>query len=159
MTPERKSRIRMAVAVVILIVSCYGCAAWSTTSSTPETTLVGTGKGTPKSENLKRDICLMWDVVPARQSKKWRSSSKEAVQASVRIFNSVNIIGLNRTDVAKAIRLDLRSKDYGYIRPFWPPPANAQVIRIDTGRFGWQFNIVYDSPNGRVIRVERIWIH
>ncbi len=96
----------------------------------------------------------MWSVSPKREGREWVASSYEADAAAERVFNTVNLIGLSRDAVTNALRMDMRSKEYGYVLPFYPVSTNVIPVRIDNGNYGWQFNIVINDSN-RVVRVEK----
>jgi len=118
------------------------------------------GTGIPQSEDLKSDIRTMWGVAPMKEGNTWATATDEAVDASERVFNTLKLTGLSRKEVNDALMVDLRSEDYGYYEPFWSimDPEQTFLVRIDNGRYGWQYEIVYDE-NDHVERVERQWIH
>lgn len=111
-----------------------------------------------RSENLDEDIKVMWSVAPKKGNRDWCAATLDAIPASDRVFNTVNLVGLTKEEVASKLHFEMRAADYGYYAPFWPVKKGVQVVRIDNGNFGWQFNLIY-GPNGRLVRVERQWIH
>lgn len=110
-----------------------------------------------KSRNLQADIRKMWRVVPLPEED-FSVSPVSAIHAAERVFNSVNLRGMSREQVAKRLHLHLRSPQYGYNAPFWPVPKGAQVLRFDCGNFGWQYSIIY-GRDGKVKEVKSLWIH
>ncbi len=110
-----------------------------------------------KSENLSADVRAMWRVVPL-EGEDFSVSPVSAILASERVFNAVTLEGLDRSEVAKVLRVDLRSDAYGYRAPFWPIPKNSEAYRFDCGNFGWQYTVVYGS-DGKAKKVMRQWIH
>lgn len=111
-----------------------------------------------QSSDLDADIRMMWSVVAPDPGEKWVKASDAAVHASNRVFNTVKLEGLTRTQVRRKLRFDLRSKEYGYISPFWPVKRGVFPVRIDNGFYGWQFNLYFDET-GRVREVKKVWIH
>lgn len=111
-----------------------------------------------KSTNLNADIRTMWSVAPKKEGRDWVTATPEAVLAANRVFNTVALRGLNRDQMAKKLRFDLRSSDYGYYAPFWPVARGDLPIRIDTGSYGWQFDVHFNSDQ-KVTGVTRQWIH
>lgn len=134
--------------------SCLLCGCLQPQNHQAEVILVGNGMGSPSSTNLAADIEAMWSVAPMPQGRNWVAASVEADSAALRVFNTVNLIGMSRDEVTRSLRLDLRSKNYGYCAPFYPVSTNALAVRIDNGHYGWQFNVVFGDGD-RVIKVER----
>ncbi|MHA3770564.1 hypothetical protein ACXR0O_03390 [Verrucomicrobiota bacterium sgz303538] len=111
-----------------------------------------------RSANLDADIRTMWSVVAKAEGVTWVAATAEAVLAANRVFNTVDLRGLTRDQVAKKLRFDLRSSEYGYYAPFWLIARGDLPIRIDTGCYGWQFDVHF-TPDEKVIGVTRRWIH
>lgn len=145
-----RTRILVLVAITLL-----GCFTWCLEAAPhqDDAKLVGNGMGSPKSTNLTVDIAAMWSVAPKLEGRDWVASSDAADTAAVRVFNTVNLIGMSREEVSGVLRFDLRSPDYGYVAPFYPVATNVIPIRIDNGRYGWQFDIIMGGSD-RVVRVE-----
>jgi hypothetical protein len=112
-------------------------------------------QGTSQSENLPRDITLMWKTVPNGE---FAVSPVSAINAARRVFETVDLIGKTTDEVFALIGDNTKSSDSGYNFPFWPVGNGTVVYRFDCGNFGWQFNLKLDS-SGRVNSVERKWIH
>ena len=111
-----------------------------------------------QSTNLDADIRTMWSVAPKQEGRDWVTSTPEAVLAANRVFNTVKLEGLTRDQMEEKLRFDLRSPEYGYYAPFWPVARQDVPIRIDTGFYGWQFDIHF-APDQKVNGVTRRWIH
>ncbi|MCP4347820.1 MAG: hypothetical protein GY795_20145 [Desulfobacterales bacterium] len=94
-----------------------------------------------KSSDLKADKRLMWETVPLRRNE-GMASSRGAVWAASRVFNSLELIGLSEQEVIKEIGDPKTSSDSIYNFPFWQVPGNSIVYRFDTGSYGWQFNLI-----------------
>lgn len=110
-----------------------------------------------KSTNLEEDLKIMWSVErPDPQSGLTRSTT-EAVGAAYRVFNTIDLVGMTRFQVAKKLRFDLRATSYGYQFPFYPVEKNVLPVRIDNGNYGWQYNIIFNAKQ-RVERVKPIGI-
>jgi hypothetical protein len=100
----------------------------------------------------------MWAVIASGSERGWMASAPDAVPAAARVFNTIDLRGLKRKEVEERLRFDLRSPKYGYYAPFWPVAEDVLPIRIDTGNYGWQFDVHFDSA-GQVVGVTRRWIH
>jgi hypothetical protein len=100
----------------------------------------------------------MWSVQAKEAGRDWVAATDEAIPAANRVFNTLDLTGLTTEEVEQKLRFDLRSDDYGYYAPFWPISKGVLPIRIDNGFYGWQFDIHFDSQ-GRVLKVEKRWIH
>lgn len=98
-----------------------------------------------KSINLEEDLKIMWSVEEPAPKEGWTKSTDAAVHAAYRVFNTVDLVGLTRSQVAKKLRFDLRTKSYGYGFPFYPVEQDVLTVRIDNGCYGWQYNIKFDS--------------
>lgn len=86
------------------------------------------------------------------------AATEEAIEASERVFNTIDLRGHTRDEIGNSLRFDLRADDYGYYAPFWPTKRGVFPVRIDNGYYGWQYDIHFDS-NDRVDKVLRRWIH
>lgn len=129
----------------LLLVSVItpGCGTSSTDPGAVDTTF-----GSPsdaKSSDLDADIRMMWSVEAPEPGEKWVKATDDAIHASSRVFNTVKLEGLTRTQVMRKLRFDLRSKKYGYDFPFYPVRKGVLPVRIDNGNYGWQFNIYFDE--------------
>ncbi|HEX4609528.1 MAG TPA: hypothetical protein VH092_15120 [Urbifossiella sp.] len=114
------------------------------------------------SDDLASDLKLMWETGPMtwvadHASRSKLASTPEAIHAASRVFNTVELMGKTRTEVATLLGDPKSSSKSIYNFPFWPLPEGAMVYRFDTGAYGWQFNVVLEDD--KVIRVERHWIH
>ena len=112
-------------------------------------------RGRSKSEDLVRDIKLMWKTVPHEQ---FPVSPVSAINAASRVFETVELVGKTTNEVFATIGHNKTSNDSGYNFPFWPTEKYTLIYRFDCGYFGWQFNLKLDA-SGRVTEVERKWIH
>lgn len=100
----------------------------------------------------------MWSVQPKEEGRDWVMATDEAIDASERVFNTVDLTGQSKDQISTTLRLDLRAENYGYDAPFWPADRSVFPIRIDNGNYGWQFDIHFDTAD-RVEKVMRRWIH
>jgi len=99
----------------------------------------------------------MWSVNPKKEGRNWVTATDDAIDASERIFNTIDLRGQSKDQIAKTLRFDLRAEDYGYYAPFWPVESGVFPIRIDNGGHGWQYDIYFTDD--RVSKVLRRWIH
>jgi hypothetical protein len=118
-----------------------------------------------RSADLPADLKLMWetgtmDWVADSTRRTNKASTERAITAASRVFNTVELVGKSRAEVAALLGDPRISNDSIYRSPyaFWPPPPNAVVYCFTNGAFGWQFHVVFDT-NERVRMVERLWIH
>lgn len=100
----------------------------------------------------------MWSVTAKEEGRDWVAATPAAVLAAERVFNSVDLHGMTREAVDLKLRFGLRSPDYGYYAPFWPVARRDLPIRIDTGSYGWQFDVHFGSDQ-KVRSVTKRWIH
>jgi hypothetical protein len=116
------------------------------------------------SVDLAADLKLMWQTQPLRSTpdpshgKNPKGSTPEAIDAASRVFKTVKLLGLTREEVVAKIGDPRTSNDSIYNFPFWPVSRGAMVYRFDTGSYGWQFNLYFDAQ-GKVRKVQRLWIH
>lgn len=117
-----------------------------------------------KSSDVAGDIRLMWETKRLGGSHdpthgpNPRSSTDRAINAASRVFNTVELSGKTRAEVLWLLGDPESSSDSIYNFPFWPAPNGTLVYRFDSGAYGWQFNILL-GEEGKVIKVERHWIH
>lgn len=131
-----------------------GCAV---NNDLPKPDIVPAEKG-KRSSGVSQDLKLMWSVQPKVAGRNWVASTEQAIDASERVFNTVDLKGQSREQIAKTLRFDLRAKNFGYYAPFWPVERGVCPVRIDNGSYGWQFDIHFDDQ-GHVKKVTRRWIH
>lgn len=119
-----------------------------------------------QSSDLAADLKLMWETQPLRgtpdptHGPNPRGSTDRAINAASRVFNTVELIGKTPEEVVALLGDPKASSNSIYNFPFWPPPPKGRglVYRFDSGAYGWQFNLVFGN-DGRVLEVERHWIH
>jgi hypothetical protein len=111
-----------------------------------------------RSTSLASDLKIMWSVQPKEEGRNWVTATEAAIDASERVFNTVDLRGQTADELGETLRFDLRSQDYGYYAPFWDVNRGVFPIRIDCGNYGWQYDVHFDSQK-RVSQVMRRWIH
>jgi hypothetical protein len=119
------------------------------------------------STNLPHDMELMWETSPLRGNAGSdvgpdpQASSIFAINAASRVFNTVDLTGLSKSEVIAKLGDPRTSSDSIYAGwSFWPAGTNtnALVYRFDCGSGGWEFNVLFDDE-GKVYEVERRGIH
>ena len=100
------------------------------------------------------DEILMWKTKSISSGK---ASTDRAQEAAKRVFDQLNVEGLTKEEIINKIGDPQRSNDSMYNFPFYPVTNGVLVYRFDTGAYGWQFNIHFDS-NGKAIHVEKLGI-
>ncbi len=124
----------------------------------------GSYDATATSADPERDMRLMWETQRLRGSPdpthgpNPRGSTDRAINAASRVFNTVELVGMTRAEVVNLLGDPKTSSESIYNFPFWPAPRGSLVYRFDCGSYGWQFNVVLDEQ-GKVSKVERLWIH
>lgn len=122
----------------------YGC-------ESPDVTVV---RPAPQPADLPRDIPRMWETGPLASEPGEQASTREAVAAADRVFNTLELRGKTRSGVIALLGHPKHSSRSRYNFPFYPAPKEALVYRFDTGAGGWQFNVLFDHQ-GKVREVER----
>lgn len=154
---NRMTRIRQIALMLLAPLLFVGCAGIGGEADLPSSEVVPAENG-KRSSSLPRDLRLMWSVQPKEAGRDWVMATDEAIDASERVFNTVDLKGQSKDQIAKTLRFQLRAKNYGYYAPFWPADRRVFPIRIDNGNYGWQFDIHFDTAD-RVEKVMRRWIH
>lgn len=113
------------------------------------------GRDGEKSKDLKNDLGLMWET---KLLKEGRASTDRAIEAANRVFNTVDLVGANFTEVRDILGDHRTSNDSMYNFSFFEPLPLSWVYRFDTGNYGWQFDVVFGN-DGCVSEVRRQWIH
>lgn len=98
----------------------------------------------------------MWETRQL-ESGKGEASTHDAQEAAERFFDSVNLVGKTKREVIEIAGDPGSSNRSIYNFPFYPTSEGVCVYRFDTGSYGWQFNVVFDSSD-RVNRVEKLGI-
>lgn len=120
--------------------------------------------GGARSDDLGRDIGLMWETAPLggtpdpTHGPNPRSSTDRAVNAASRVFNTVELVGRSRAEAMALLGDPKTFSDSIYNFPFRPSPRGSPVYRFDTGAYGRQFNVSV-GRSGTVTAVDRHWIH
>lgn len=151
------TRIHRITLMVLATILFGGCAGIGVETDLPSADVVPAENG-KRSSSLSRDLRLMWSVQPKEEDRDWVTATDQAIDASERVFNTVDLKGQSTDQIATTLRFDLRAKNYGYYAPFWPVDRGVFPIRIDNGNYGWQFDIHFDNSN-HVEKVTRRWIH
>ena len=115
------------------------------------------------SEDVAADIERMWKTQPLKgdagpdAGPDPKGSTDDATSAASRVFNTVQLTGKTRDEVIALLGDPKKSNDSVYNFPWYSAPKGSLVYRFDTGRGGWQFNVVFDG-DGRVREVRRYGI-
>lgn len=115
------------------------------------------------SKNVNADIHRMWETRllaktnGSSQGTDSYASTDGAINAALRVFNSVDLIGKSTQEVIDLFGDPRTSNNSMYNFSFWPSPESGLVYRFDSAAYGWQFNVV--TKEDIVISVDRKWIH
>jgi len=110
-----------------------------------------------KSTDLAADKKLMW-TTSQLEKREVHSSTREAIWAASRVFNTVSLVGRTREEIIELLGNPKTSNNSVYNFPFFPVAEGTLVYRFDTGAYGWQFNVEFNEK-GKAQRVTRRWIH
>jgi hypothetical protein len=99
-----------------------------------------------RSADLNADIKRMWETAEG-------VSTLESISAARRVFATVDLVGLSRSQIVSIIGDPTSERTNKYYFPFYPSDHNDLVYRFDNGLFGCQYNIVFDW-HGRARKVQ-----
>lgn len=109
---------------------------------------------TSRSSDITADVHQMWETQPWGSRPREHASSECAIDAADRVFSTVQLRGMTKSQVIALLGDPQRSSRITYNFPFYPAPPAALVYRFDTGNHGWQFNVLFDQ-HGVVQQVQR----
>lgn len=87
-------------------------------------------------------IKKMWEVEATDEG--FDVSTPEAIRSAEHVFANCKLEGLTKAEIDSLLSVSSRSAKYGYRAPFYPPPQDSEVFRFDNGRFGVQYDVVFD---------------